>query len=103
MPRIILEGFSKQDYSVNLLHQFVDSDQKYQINSQLFCGTACLLRSFIFHLHPAPQTNTLASLSVSCVEYIERFCIDNDFCCFTYDIKLGDRGVEMAFGNAHYC
>jgi hypothetical protein len=63
MPRIILVGFSKQQYSVNLLYQFADTEQKYQINPQLCCGTFGLLHTAVFNLWSASSAGELEIFS----------------------------------------
>jgi hypothetical protein len=63
MPRIIFEGFSKQKYSGNLLYQFVDTEQKYQINPQLRRRTAGLLYPSLLNKQPASSTGRLAHIN----------------------------------------
>jgi hypothetical protein len=61
MPRIILGGFSKQKYSGNLPYQFVDTEQKYQINPQLLLRPAGLLYPSLHNKSPITPTIGLAT------------------------------------------
>jgi hypothetical protein len=63
MPRIIFEGFSKQKYSGNLLYRFVATEQKYQINPQLYLRTSCLLYSSPLDKQSAASTTQLARVN----------------------------------------
>jgi hypothetical protein len=63
IPRIILRGFSKQKYSGNLLYQFVDTEQKYQINPQLFLRAAGLLYPPLLNKPSASSSIRLAGFA----------------------------------------
>jgi hypothetical protein len=63
MPRIIFRGFSKQKYSGNLLYRFVVTEQKYQINPQLYLRTSGLLYSSPLDKQSAASTIQLAQLN----------------------------------------
>jgi hypothetical protein len=47
-----------------LLYQFVDTEQKYQINPQLFLWTGGLLCTALLYQQPASSANRLANVIV---------------------------------------
>ena len=100
MPRIILRGFSKQKYSGNLLYQFVDTEQKYQINPQLFLRTTGLLYSA--HLNKPSVTSAigLAKFTRAVIFRLKQRSVNEGAFGFVADdAKLGDRGSEVERGN----
>ena len=91
MPRIILRGFSKQKYSGNLLYQFVDTEQKYQINLQLFLWATGLLYSTLLNKQSVTSAIRLAAFTRTVTFSLKQRSIGEDPACFVADgVKLGD-------------
>jgi hypothetical protein len=100
IPRIILRGFSKQKYSGNLLYQFVDTEQKYQINPQLFLRTTGLLYSTRLNKQSATSAVGLAKFATAVAFSPEQRSVNEAAACFAADgIKLGYRGGEVEGGD----
>jgi hypothetical protein len=90
MPRIILGGFSKRKYSGNLQYQFVDTQQKYQINPQLFVRTTGLLYSTHFNKQSIASPGRLAAFIRAVTVGIKKRLGNTDASgCFSYDGQLG--------------